>query len=388
MSRFKSFKSYLYDKAYRPLMQLCISLFYYLPVNKRKIVLMHDFGNDYGDSPKYIAEELLKRNKGYKLVWIVNDMKMQIPKPIKKVYIARIRSVFELSTAKVFINTGKYRYNVKKKSSQFFIYVPHGQIGAKYVERQAGDNLGKSYQEGSVWHSSVSNLFISSSKLFTEEMLTYYWYNGEVQETGLPRNDIFFHHTQEDIVRIKSKLGISTETKIAFYAPTFRDSGDASAYQIDMSRLHQTLEKKTGGKWLILVRLHPNFIWFEKPAFEYGEKIKDVTSYPDIQELLVVSNILITDYSSTMFDFYLMKRPVFLFTKDIPEYKKMRGLKDWFFKVPFPFCHDNDELNEAVNHFNNDEYELKCIEFDKIYGSLESGNSTQALVNRIEAEMQ
>lgn len=380
-----------YWNIYYPIMILCVKLFHFLPVKKNKIVFLHDFGNGYGDSPKYMAEEIIRRNLPWDMVWITNkdnNNPALYPKQVRRALISRIKSVYEMSTAKVLVNTGKYRYNVWKKDSQFFLYIPHGQIGAKYVEAQAGEKLGANYREGSIWHSKSSNLFLSSSKLFTEEVRNYYWYpDGEIAEIGLPRNDIFFNYTQEDVNRIKLNLKAPADVKIAFYAPTFRDNGNEQAYAIDFERIIKTLEKKTGDKWIVLVRMHPCIIWFNQPAFEYNDHIWNVTQYPDMQDLLLISDILVSDYSSTMFDFNLMHRPVFLFTTDIEEYQRVRGLKDWFFKVPFPFCHDNDELNKAIEDFNGEEYRQNCKEFDNLYGSLENGAATKTIIDRLETIM-
>lgn len=380
-------KEILYHKIYFRLLEKCIDWFYYLPVKKNKIVFLHDFGNGYGDSPKVLAEEITRRGLSYDMVWLVNDMNLDIPNPIRKALMSRIKSVYELATAKVIITTAKSKYYLKKKSTQFFVYIPHGQIGAKYVERQAGDTLSKGYIDGSIWHSKVSNLFISSSKLHTEEELTWYWYDGEVMECGLPRNDIFFHYTPEDVQDIKKKVGIPDGVKIVLYGPTFRNEPSNEPYAIDTERVLQTLEQKTGDKWIFLFRAHPNFVWYGKPAFEYSDKVMDVTNYPDMQDLLLISDVLISDYSSAMFDFNLMHRPVFLFTKDIEAYQKMRGLKDWYFKVPFPFCHNNDELVSAIANYNEQEYRQKCAEFDKFYGNLETGTASQQIVDRLETIM-
>lgn len=380
-------KEFLYHKIYFRLLEKCIDWFFYLPVKNNKIVFLHDFGNGYGDSPKVLAQEIMRRGLPYDMVWLVNDMKLEFPHPIRKVLMSRIKSVYELATAKVIITTAKSKYNLKKKSTQFFIYIPHGQIGAKYVERQAGNTLSKGYIDGSIWHSKVSNLFISSSKLHTEEELTWYWYDGEVMECGLPRNDIFFHYTSEDVQSIKKKAGIPDGVKVVLYGPTFRNEPSNEPYAIDTERVLQTLEQKTGDKWIFLFRAHPNFVWYGKPAFEYSDKVMDVTNYPDMQDLLLISDVLISDYSSAMFDFNLMHRPVFLFTKDIEAYQKMRGLKDWYFKVPFPFCHNNDELVSAIANYDEKEYHEKCAEFDKFYGNLETGTAAKQIVDRLQKIM-
>ena len=381
-------KDLLYWGVYHKILLQCVKWFHYLPVKKNKIVFMHDFGNGYGDSPKYIAQEMMGRGLNVDMVWLVNDMSLQFPQAIRKVNINRIRAAYDLATAKVIVTTMKGRCNLKKKKEQFFMYVPHGQIGAKFVERQAGNTLNEGYIEGSKWHSSVSDLFISSSKLFTKEMLTWYWYDGEVMECGLPRNDIFFHYTPDDVQDIKKKVGIPDGVKIVLYGPTFRNEPSNEPYAIDTERVLQTLEQKTGDRWIFLFRAHPNFVWYGKPAFEYSDKVMDVTNYPDMQDLLLISDVLISDYSSAMFDFNLMHRPVFLFTKDIEAYQKMRGLKDWYFKVPFPFCHDNDELVSAIANYNEQEYRQKCAEFDKFYGNLETGTAAKQIVDRLQTIMQ
>ena len=379
----KKIQSYLYWHVYTHVMECCVWFFHYLPVCHRKVVLMHDKGEAYGDSPKYIAEELLRRNKGYKLIWMAKNATIKAPDPILTVRFNRISAAYHLATAKIIVTTQKSRCPLRKKKSQFFIYVPHGQIGAKYVERQT-KALGKSYIEGSKWHSAQCNLFLSSSKLFTEEMHTWYWYDGEIWESGLPRNDIFFNYTSEDVKHIKEKVKIRQDLKIAFYAPTFRDNGNEKAYSLDTEQLLQALESKTGYKWVLMVRLHPNFVWFKVPAFNYSNQVLNMTHYPDMQELLLISDILISDYSSTMFDFHLMKRPVFLFAQDVEDYKQMRGLKDWFFKVPFPFCHNNDELCQAILDFDKSSYNCRCNEFDKLYGSMEDGEATTRVVDKLE----
>lgn len=383
----KKIKSKLYWMFYAKLMKFSIKLFYYLPVNQHKIVMLHDFGSGYGDSEKYLAEEILKQNLPYKIIWMVNDIKLEIPFFIKKVRLSRIRSIYDFSTAKVVCTTGKNKFNVKKKKSQFFIYIPHGQIGAKFVEGMLPDDPFLNYKINSKWHSEQCNLFLSSSKLHSTEMREYYWYDGEIAEYGLPRNDIFFKYTPEDVKKIKEKLNIDCSKKILLYAPTFRDNGNDNAYSIDIKRLIQALETKTSEQWIVLVRMHPCFIWFSKPSFEYGDNIIDVTSYPDMQELLLVSDILVSDYSSTMFDFMLMKRPVFLFTTDMKEYKKYRGLKDWFSKVPFPICYDNDALIQAIKDFDSQKYKDDLCDFNYIYGSWEQGKATQKLLERIKSIM-
>lgn len=376
-----------YWSIYYKILKLCEWLFYFLPAKHHKIVMSHDGGGSYGDSPKVLAEEILRRGLPYNIVWLVNSYDQKVPVPIRASKISRIRSVYDLATAKVIVTTGKYAMNLRKKKSQFFLYVPHGQIGAKYVERQA-HGLGKAYTDGSKWHSSVSDLFISNSKLFTKEMQTWYWYDGPVKECGLPRNDIFFHYSADDVKRIRKKVGIPEGIKVCFYAPTFRNEPSNNPYDIDVKRLLETLRRKTNTEWVFMFRAHPTFIYYGKLLFKTSARVIDETLYPDMQELLLISDMLISDYSSTMFDFNLMHRPVFLYTKDIESYQKMRGLKDWYFRVPFPFCHNNDELMQAILDFNEVEYHKRCKDFDEFYGSMDDGNGAKVIVDLFEKVME
>lgn len=378
--------TWLYWHLYHPLLRLCVRLFHHLPT-QRKIMFIHNYGLGYGDSPKAMAEEIARRHLGWEMVWGVSDMSLQFPKGVRKVRLSRIRSVYDLATARVIVTTMKGRCHLRKKRSQFFLYVPHGQIGAKYVERQAGDTLGQGYIEGSKWHSRQTDLTLSSSRLFTDEVLEWYWYNGPMLESGLPRNDILFHYDAHDVERIRCKARVKPGTRVVLYAPTFRNEKSNDPYAIDVPGLLATLREKTGEEWTFLFRAHPCFIWYGKPAFDYGERVIDVTAYDDIQELLIASDVLITDYSSTMFDFALLRRPIFLFTKDIAAYQRMRGLKDWFFRVPYPFCHDNAELMAAVSDFDAAAYRKRCEKFDAFYGSREDGHATERVIDLIAERM-
>lgn len=368
-------------------MNLCVNLFYYLPVKNNKIVMLHDFGLGYGDSPKYIAEELLKEKNKLDIVWLINNWSLHIPCPIRKAHLSRIRSVYELATAKIIITTNKGRFNLKKKNEQYVVYIPHGQSGAKYVEK-AAKGLGQSYIDNSKWHSSICDLFLSSSKIQTQEMRDYFWYDGEIVEYGLPRNDIFFHYTDEDIYHIREKINVKKDDFVCLYAPTFRNEGDLSVYDIDKEKILTALENKMKKKCRLLLRSHPNYIWYGKPLLCKDNDIIDVTDYPDMQELLLASDLLITDYSSTMFDFMLMKRPIFIYAKDIEEYEKMRGLKDWFHKVPFPICKNNEELTNSIINFDETKYKTDVIKFNlNIYGSIEQGNATNILCKHLKQIM-
>ena len=105
--------------------------------------------------------------------------------------------------------------------------------------------------------------------------------------------------------------------------------------------------------------------------------------YPDIQELLYIADILITDYSTTMFDFAIMKKRIYLFANDIEEYQSMRGLKPIYFELPFPICKTNKELQEQILNYNEKEYNDKIEKFLNKYMSFDKGDASYKVVERI-----
>ena len=205
----------------------------------------------------------------------------------------------------------------------------------------------------------------------------------EILECGFPRNDIYYRNTTNKVKEIRKKLKIPDGMHIAFYAPTFRDNSRTDAYNLDLHRLLRTLEKKTGNRWMLFITMHGNFKWFTKPVYDFGEYIWDMTSYTDIHELLLLADITITDYSSVALDFSNTRRPVFLYASDIDEYTKMRGLKDMYYKLPFPLSRNNDEFELAIMSFNKEEYSKRLKEFYNLYGSFDDGHSSERFVERL-----
>ncbi|MGV3464789.1 MAG: CDP-glycerol glycerophosphotransferase family protein, partial [Heyndrickxia sp.] len=139
-----------------------------------------------------------------------------------------------------------------------------------------------------------------------------------------------------------------------------------------------------GGKWKLFIKLHPHLM----AAFNQikdMENVVNVSTYEDIQELLAASDILITDYSSLMFDFAITRRPCFLYVPDLTSY--IKNDRDLYFDIPsLPFVHaaSNEELIDKIESFNKKIYEKRLSEFLKQIGSYEKGAATEQLVNRME----
>lgn len=362
------------------------NIFKYLPIKKNKIVLNNFYGQGYGDSPKYIAEEILRQGLPYELVWLTKDEKKEIPHTIRKVklytknWLPSIRSIYEFSTAKVIISNVKMEPSYHKRNSQFYIQTWHGSIAFKAIEKDAQDKLEPRYLKGSKKDSSLINLFLSSNSIQTKEIKDCFWYEGEIFECGSPRNDILYRPVDQKEV-IKQEIGLATNKKIVLYAPTFRDNGNTDVYSIELERIREILVDKTGDDWYMLFRLHPNVK--QENLIKTSQTIIDVTSYQDMQQLLFIADILITDYSTIIYDAAIMHKCIFLYTPDLEKYNTERGLKPIYFNLHIPFNHNKQELIDQISNFNEELYLKNLDKFLLSFTIFDDGHASQRVVNRI-----
>lgn len=360
---------------------LFMNLFKFLPLRK-KVVFANFNGRGFGDNPKYIANEILRQNLNWKLVWLASDNSIPFPSCIKVVKFYSIKAIFELSTAKVIINNVKNGLPYIKRQSQYYIQTWHGSFPLKYIEKESEDLLGKDYVSKSQRDSEITDLLLSSCKSDTEIYKNAFWFKGEIMEKGIPRNDIYFTAKDKDKINIKNSIGIKNNQKIVMYAPTFRDDGDIDCYNLDYNLLLRSLNSKDES-WTLLIRMHPNVKDYLLPQI-HKRAIMDVSKYPDPQKLVLISDLIITDYSSIIFDATLNRTPVILFSCDLDKYKKERGLRPIFFDLPFPYCDTMKKLIGVVEYFNAGLYWERVDLFMKTkVQSFDDGHASERVVERI-----
>jgi len=353
-----------------------------LPVKKNKIVISSYYGRGYGDNPKYISEELLKRNSDAEILWLVKNKNEAetLPEGVHPVLNTGIKSVYHLSTAKVWIDNCRKYYKYKKKT-QFYIQTWHG-FALKRIEKDVEDKLGDDYTNLAKHDSRAIDLIISDSEFMTGIYKNSFWYSGEICQWGSPRNDGIINGTCAVLEKVRTHFSLSPKTKTVLYAPTFRSDYSTDCYSVDFERLINTCEKKFGSDFAVLVRLHPNIA--DKCAFlNYTDKILNATPYPDMQELLEFADIVITDYSSLMFDFSLKLKPCFQFATDIEDYKGDRNFYFDLSALPFDMCTNNDELVNAINAFDRENYEKKLTAFFDSVGMIRDGKASKKCADLI-----
>lgn len=357
-----------------------------LPLEKNKVFFSNYDGMGYGGNCKYIAEKFIQEHYPVKLVWAVSDKDIDIPEKIKKVLIGTPQYYRELFTSGIYVTNTVHNLYEQKRKGQFYINTWHGYGPFKLAE---GDvNRDVESRERYRKSNAASDLFLTASHFYTRVYRDSFFYEGEVMECGAPRNDVFF--TDNKIKdSVYKKLEISSDRKILLYAPTFREdtANSFQKYDINMKRVLRALEQRFGGEYILVYRFHHYLYALGISQHFYADAV-DVTYYPDIQELLVAADVVITDYSSLMWDFSLQRRPVFLYQNDKKNYENDRGFYSPVSEWPYPRAHSQDELVDAIINFDNDKYIKNLNTFFEKYGSCDDGHASERVVKRIMDEIE
>ena len=352
------------------------------PVKPGRIVFSNFYGKGYADNPKYIAEEFIKKNNNdIQLIWLIKGEKRpDIPENIKQVKRGTILEIYYLSTANVWIDNCRKYYGIVKKKGQYYVQTWHGGIGLKRCEKDICDTFSKTYLKSAINDSKMADLFLSNSLWQTELYRRCFWYDGKVLQEGLPREDFLVNKKLCNTFRNKYK--ISADTSLILYAPTFRDDGSLSYYNIDYNRLIDNVKRRFGLKKVcVMVRYHPNI---KERVGTSTEGVIDVSDYSDINDLIVESEMLITDYSSCMFDGLIANKKVILYANDLEDFiNNGRGFLFELSELPFSIAKTNDELEQIILDFDENQFENNVNSFFDKCGIVSNGNSSRKVVEYI-----
>lgn len=373
----------------------------HIPI-KKNVVCFDSFGGQYNDNPKYVSEELHRQCPNITIVWNHSGKGKDIlPNYVKIVDNSTYKGRMIFNTAQVVVDnhTGIrsgmcYKNNIIqnifyklkniKRKGQLCISTFHGTP----LKRIAMDEPGA--HTNFVFYSST-NYVLSGCKYTSECFRTAFENTTEIREYGTPRNDIFFND-KISVNNLKLKLGLPLDKKVVLYAPTFRNdteiSGVIQIKSIDFTKLFLALSDTFGGQWCFVFRAH-NLVQ-QKINFDLLQKNNPMVElingnqHDDMAEYLKCTDILITDYSASMFDFALTQRPCFLYAPDVNEYgRSERGFYRNIKSLPFPVATDFKDLIEAIVQFDKERYAHKvCHLLDEI-GNMEDGKATKRVVEDI-----
>lgn len=348
----------------------------------------------YCCNPKYICEELRRQCPDVDIVWrIAPKGRGGVPQDIRAVRAGTFGFYEEMYSSQVIV-ANSYIFldqTLFLKKDQILIQTWHGSLGIK--------NFGKyDMKDGwrRIWASvltgKMTDYCITNSSFVSGSLRRTYWPKTPMLEYGHPRNDLFFDTNQErrELLRAElcEKWEVEPDCKFVMYGPTFRDDKNFECYDVDFDRLVDALEKRFDGKWVILLRYHPSLRKVVKkrgykPSEDEERRIIDVTGYVDMQELIAVSDVAITDYSSWIYDFMLLRRPGFIFATDIKLYNNERGFNYPLETTPFPIATNNDELISNILEFDSDKYAVALEAFLQDKGCVEDGHASERVVELI-----
>ena len=269
----------------------------------------------------------------------------------------------------------------KKKKEQIYLQTWHGtplkKMGYDQSKRPTRYEQDRLRKQTEIW-----DYFISSNKHSSDIFRRAFRYTGDIIETGYPRNDILINQPGDTIVKVQSNLSIPIDKKVVLFAPTFRD-WDLNSFQTTLSDIKK-LSKSIDENTVILLRLH--YLLADKiEQLELPENILNASNYGDIQELYLISDVLITDYSSVMFDYALLKRPIILYCYDLEEYETRRGMYLDLHEVgPGPVCKDLEQVIEYLKEPEKlKKYEEKLELFNQEYGSMDDGLAAKRVIEKV-----
>ncbi len=364
-------------------------------VAHNKILFMTTRGS-YNCNLRAIADEIIRQELPWELVWVVRREELkrsdQFPSKLRIVLRDSYELFCEMASAKVWLDNSinlQYLYMPKKKD-QILIEAWHGSFGLKRFETSSDKIwIRKAKQAGARTDYCITNSEFEN-KLFKKT----FWPSSEMLSFGYPRNDILVlpNTDKEKTIkkRLRSDLSIGKDVHVALYAPTYRDEISFSYYDIDYKKLQKALINRFGGEWIILVRFHFQLqkqVKKAKKATQFPEFVLDVSTYPDIQDLLLITDVGITDYSSWICDYMLTRRPAFFFVTDLRSFYSERGFYYPLETTPIPLAQNNFELINNIENFDEDRYRENCDKFLEEKGCFEDGHAAERVVEKLKELM-
>ena len=345
-----------------------------IPCEKNMVLFISFHGRGYSDNPKAIYEYLRKQNSDLKYIWAIKNHKqknIQI-EGAKVIEYFSIPYFYYLARSKYWVVNCKLPTYILKKENQVYLQTWHGTPLKRLAHDIVLDNKDTTFYRSKMSAEEMYNTYdedvrkynymISPNPYSTKVFKSAFRINEErLIETGYPRNDILVNSTNDQIVRIKEKLGLPKDKKVILYAPTWRDNsyvieGYTFKLQVDFRKWQEAL----GEEYVVVFKPHYLIINdFDIKAFEGF--VYEASATSDIAELYLISDLLITDYSSVFFDYAILNRPMYFYMFDLDEYaSELRGFYfDIYETLPGPIVQNENDLLAQIKNSNFDYDRLK-----------------------------
>lgn len=379
------------NKRWIPTMQRLYKVFSKLPMDDDLIVFESGQGRHFSDSPRYIYEELLRRGDTRTKVWVYDR-----PLPVSDEHTIVVKRhsfgfYWYLARAKFWVNNHTFPHYITRRPKGQYVQTWHGTpLKRMFLDQEAWFGRDPGYKDRVTEAVAQWSVLVSPSPYATECMRSAYAWRGPVVEVGYPRNDILLDGSASDrAARVRQMLGIAPGKRVVLYAPTFRDDRPTTrgrfefTMPLDLAEFH----RRFGDDHVLLVRTHvliSNRV--EVPAGA-EKSVIDVSTYPDIQELFLASDVLVTDYSSSFFDYALLGRPIVFFAYDLENYRdNLRG-----FYLPY----DEETLPGPITQTQEEFFDVleasaavggpdeRVLAFARTYAPQDDGRASARVVDQL-----
>lgn len=347
-------------------------------------------GKQIADSPRAIFEYLHEEYPDLTLYWSVTSTHVSVPSGAKPLIRMSEEWFDVIHKAKYLVNNNNFPAHFRKQPGQRYLQTWHGTPMKRIAEDMPPGNLSLEYRLTMRREARMWDLLLAQNDFAAKVLPRAFWFTGETLNEGYPRNDLLCDsRTSARASEVRRRLGLQSDAKVVLYAPTFRDTrktGGAYDLQIDIDFDELSAHLPVGTT--ILLRGHSNTAGAQ--AEELPANVIDVTNYGEISELFMVSDVLITDYSSMMFDFAVTQKPMLFFVPDLDEYENStRGFYLHFRDIcPGEFYFDSNELGVAVESALRADTEVMSDEYRSFvarFAPRDDGAATARVVRKLES---
>lgn len=370
---------------------LYIHIFLKKPMVQNWVLFESFFGKSYSDSPKYIYEYLSANAPSkYKFIWVINKKGTKIPFRHKKVKRFSIRYFYYLARCGYMVFNSRQPAWVVKREGNIFLQTWHGTPLKRLVfDIDDISSATPKYKQEVYKQSRAWDYLIAANGFSSETFKRCFLFENTMLDTGYPRNDILHSPDRDQIAAIiKNRLGIPKDKKTILYAPTWRDDEfyAKGQYKFELQLNLDMMKQELGDEYVLLLRTH-YFIADSLDVSHLSGFAYNLSKYDDISELYLISDILITDYSSVFFDFANLKRPMLFFTYDLEKYRDvLRGFYiDIEKEVPGPLVYTSEEVVESIKDIDSirEKYQDRYEEFYNRFCGWEDGQASKKVVESV-----
>ena len=350
------------------------------PAYDTTVVLETFRGRSVGDSPGAIGREIQERGLGLDLAWVVDDPSVAVPDGTRALPRRSERWYDALAQARVYVGNAGAPYWYAKKPGQVHLQTWHGTPLKRLGEdRGPGDFQTWRHRRRIAMQAAGWDAMISPSPFCSEVFRSAFRFDGRFLEVGYPRNDVLVGGRGDEVrARVREALALSPEDRVVLYAPTWREYvgvRDTKPLYLD-ARLLTRLSADT----VVLVRGHYNAT-HQADVFTGEERIRDVTRYPDIADLYLAADALVTDYSSVMFDFALTDKPQVMLVPDLDQYRDVE--RGFYFEIedgpPGPMVSTTEEVADVL--LGDDTHGSARADFRKRFCPWDDGRASARTVD-------